>query len=814
MTTKKKPAAGQASGQGSNTAKNNNKSHLKNQQVFPYYKGFNETSPIKKLSLSGLELLLETPRTGPKDRTLPLMTPFDGDGKTKKVAQVSQYYAVVIDHDEDDKDKANIMEIYDSYDMAYCAWTTSSHKQPGKGNRWKVLIPFYKPCDHDTWNEISQGTVLLLGTCKAQAGTTQGFHPPNKLTLDAPYEYINELDRPFFEPGDNFHDFNNDCSNAYAQEQQKREQQAAAAIPTPRQVNGSDGNIIEKINQAFHMGEVLTGAGYRHKRKNKYLSPGSESGEPGVYILNRAGKDVCYSHHGESDPLSNQNNNGHSLDVFDVLCKLQYGGDVTRAIRELAPQVDPEGQKERQKEHMEQEAAGDQGVTIDPSQTAARAEQILKDRAAPAQFDIRNLPKDIRKYVSDLCERTDTDPIVITMSVLNSISAILGTRGYIPDGEYFNNLYGNIWTLVQDNSGSFKTTGLNKGSRMIWQQVDNIQSKIDILKAEKKDLPDGDARFEQIEEHIELLQYDSPVMPNKASAEGLLQLMSHGREGAILCSEFGEWLANMSKNHNAGLKALFTELYDVPKQYSYMTKGGGDLVTKRPYIAIMALSTPKWVHENINLGDVGTGFFARFLLFSPPEKRKIPPALPKYIEPIDTTFEQKALYNLNTINDRAFHLTPEARTTFKQIHQGIYEGIAKQCTKEEQVLLDPYTKRWSPYVLKLAMLFQILDDPAAEIGLAAIYPAAAIVEYAMESTIYLFKGDLGLSPFQRDCEAVLKFIAQKGGTVTRQTLLSSKKLGGGAREYDDVLTMLGDGGKIRIQHSPKGVKKDEQITVL
>ena len=359
MEQKEKPGAGQATGQGSNTVENNNKSQLKNQQVFPYYKGFNETSPIKKLSLSGLELLLEAPRTGPKDRTLPCMTPFTGNGKTNRVARVSQYYAVIIDHDADNKDKASIKAIYDPYDMAYCAWTTSSHKQPGKGNRWKVLIPFYKPCDHDTWNEISQGTVLLLGTCKSQAQSAQVFYIPNKLTSDAPYEYINKLDRPFFEPGDNFHPFNGDCLTAYTQEQQKREQQAAAAIPTPRQVNGSDGNIIEKINQAFHMGEVLTGAGYKKKSKGKeYLSPGSESGEPGVYILNRSGKDVVYSHHGESDPLSNQNNNGHSLDVFDVICKLQYGGDVTRAIRELAPQVDPEGQKKRQKEHMEQEAAG------------------------------------------------------------------------------------------------------------------------------------------------------------------------------------------------------------------------------------------------------------------------------------------------------------------------------------------------------------------------------------------------------------------------------------------------------------------------
>jgi hypothetical protein len=459
--------------------------------------------------------------------------------------------------------------------------------------------------------------------------------------------------------------------------------------------------------------------------------------------------------------------------------------------------------------------AGNQGGTIDPSRTAARAEQILKDRAAPKQFNTAHLPDDFRRYVADICQRTDTDPIIIIMAVLVSIGALLNIRARIPSGVYFSTLYPVLWVLIQDDSGAFKTTGLNKGTRMIWQRVGEIQDLIQVLEAEKEQYGiDQAQKHNEIAARIKQELYASPLMPNKASAEGLLDLMEKGQRGAVLCSEFGEWLMNMSKTHNAGLKALFTELFDVPRQYSYMTRGGGHMIIKRPFISIMGLSTHQWIQENVTLGDVGSGFFARDLIFTPPPKRVIPPALPRVTEPIDRTFEERARARIDSIQDKEFGLTPEAREAFEAVHGGIYEAMDKQCTPEERALLSPYAKRWSPYVLKLALIFQVLDEPRADIGIDAIIPAAAIVEYAMESTIHLFRGDLGLSPFQRNCEAVLKFIAKRGGDIERKDLLSSKTLTGGAKEYDDVLTMLVEGGQINIHIPATGGKKCERITIV
>jgi hypothetical protein len=355
MPQKEMPSGG---GAGPGTG---DKSHLLNNQfsfdcqtiLFPFYRTHADTRPAKQMNLSDLVQWLQNPRIGPKE-TCPALTPFNGDGKTKEIAQASLYHSVLGDHDHDNQTAEGIRALYDPYNIAYIAWTTSSHQQDGKGNRWKVLIPFSDPCGFDLWVEIARGLALMTGADLAQARIQQISYGPNKLTDDAPYEYIICLDRPFVDPAEPFDPLINDCLKAYTKDLEAKKAQAAAALPKPRRLNGYDCDIIEKINLAYGMGEILEGSGqYIPKGKNRYLFTGSESGTPGLIFLNRDGKEVVFSHHGFTDPLSHQNNGGHALDVFDVLCKLQYGGDISRAIRDLAPQVDPDGQKQRQREFME-----------------------------------------------------------------------------------------------------------------------------------------------------------------------------------------------------------------------------------------------------------------------------------------------------------------------------------------------------------------------------------------------------------------------------------------------------------------------------
>lgn len=144
------------------------------------------------------------------------------------------------------------------------------------------------------------------------------------------------------------------CRDAYRDAEARKVQQARIAPTKPRQPILDNGGIVSRIWFAYTLEELLLASGYT-KRGKAYVSPHSTTGSPGVYVLSENGKERLYSHHGASDPLSHLNHDGHALDVADVLCVLEYGGDFNRMIRCEAQKLDPEGQAQRQREYREEQ---------------------------------------------------------------------------------------------------------------------------------------------------------------------------------------------------------------------------------------------------------------------------------------------------------------------------------------------------------------------------------------------------------------------------------------------------------------------------
>lgn len=130
--------------------------------------------------------------------------------------------------------------------------------------------------------------------------------------------------------------------------------------------------IIDLVNNSFDFPEILESFGYEHINKNAYLYPRSTTGQAGVYILtDDEGKERVYSHHSE-DPLAD----GFAHDKFDVICMLQFDGDERAAIKHFAETLDPEGQKERQQEHMKQKAEAETLAELGRILDSAKAGEI------------------------------------------------------------------------------------------------------------------------------------------------------------------------------------------------------------------------------------------------------------------------------------------------------------------------------------------------------------------------------------------------------------------------------------------------------
>lgn len=481
------------------------------------------------------------------------------------------------------------------------------------------------------------------------------------------------------------------------------------------------------------------------------------------------------------------------------------------------------------------QGGGGGSVEIDQSELKRRAEEVLTKYSNPCgNFDTSTLPADLGAYVNHICATTDTEPIIVTTSIIALISGFLKRHVYIAEDDYkshprmvyFQRLYANLNLLNVLESGLFKSTAQNKGMRIGWQKLDEIHEETNGLKSEIMEIINGrkgkkqkddSGQEKEIREIISEVEKQSPFLPQKSTAEGLLEVeLGSGRAGTIFLSEFGAWLKNLQKTYNIDLKALFTDLYDVPRSYSITTKGSGRITIERPFISICGLSTIEWVKEEIRPSDISSGFFARFLIFNPPGKKVVPPAMPVRRPGMNQDIEGKIkdiLFNKIPEN-RPYVLTPEAYDRFIAIHEALYSSF-DELQENSKKMLEPYLKRWSPYILKIGMIMQFMTDPDTnEIGVEAIMSAANIVEYAIKSTTYLFQKELGESKHQENCRRVLEFIAKRTREEKRtewSNILASHLLEGGTKEYEAVILHLVEGGEL--EETPAGKKCNFRYTL-
>ncbi|MGP9663360.1 DNA primase family protein [Halomonas sp. AOP22-C1-8] len=349
---------------------------------YSLYANIRHPRPAKHIGLAELLALCERPSIGPKVDAAAI-TPFKSDGKTKEHAEVALYYAVIIDHDNDNLSRDQLASLYDAFGCAYLAFTTSSHLRDGKGQRWKVIIPLAEAFTHPQYIELAGGLALMMGTDDAQARGTQVFYAPNKLSANAPYEFIDCTNRPALDSTHWLAEAALACMTVA--------KPPAQVKPKPHKVSDDNG-IIAMVNNAYPIRTLLESAGYK-QRGQKYLSPNSDTGTPGVVVLEHDGKELAYSHHSASDPLSRENHNDHALDAFDVAVALFYGGDERAALATEAAKLDPQGQRERQRAFMV-EQSGELAATAFSTSAAAPQTDLDLARQLAAEITPENVLTD------------------------------------------------------------------------------------------------------------------------------------------------------------------------------------------------------------------------------------------------------------------------------------------------------------------------------------------------------------------------------------------------------------------------------------
>jgi len=680
--------------------------------------------------------------------------------------QSGNYYALWLDIDDlNGKTFDDVAKEVEKMECKSILYTTSSATL--NNQKCRVIFPLKNPCigkDFEILQKILNNKFKNFGiipdTATERAG--QLCYLPNEGEF---YKYKTINNKPFFDYNIWKEEINNHHSNNLKKYKKNNNDN--------KKIKSILNNPIEAYNNYFTLEKSLLMYDYI-KIGDKYLSPLSESGIPGVSILGNK----WHSHHSSDLKIGKlSDNNTTSGDSFDLFVYYENDGNYNKAIASAAELFEIN--------------------KIDEKSLKETAKKILESKEPCQKFDINILPDLWKEYIEYAILETAADPLMITQSLMCSISAIIGKKIYIDLPDFFNRLYPNIWCCSLSESGNFKTTALNKGS-IIADRIDaEITEKINFYKTEE-----GRKIF-SIENEEEKLQAQSPILSDKVTAEGLFDELETGQGGMIKSSEMGGWLQRMCSNHTGDLKATLTDFYDVPVVRTMRTRTGGKTMIKEPYITINGVSTVDWIKANLQSDDVSSGFFARFLLFYPPQHSKRPSALPdNNINPNNLNKIADKIYNkLKEIRNKdavQYHLSPEAKELYQKYYDILWDAIESEETQLQKVL-NPYLKRWTPYILKIAMIAQpFYKSNNNVITDQALVFSKYIIDYAIKSTTYLFSNELGESDHQRKCRLIKEYIAKKDGQIKWKALITSKVLTGGAKDYEYIIETLIDSDIIAV----------------
>lgn len=589
--------------------------------LFGYYDNHNANTPARLISVLELADMAANPSTV-KHPHIAAFAQHNGKGKTKDPSEAAQFAMIVMDHDDDDKNASEIRQLYDFLGVRYLAFTTSSHmlsknklgKDVTPSNKWKVVVPLATAVDAQTFMQISKGAAQSLCTDLAQTSPTQIAYRPNKLSADAPYIAINELGDPSeWLKLDSDCEFLNQARIGWAErERQKQVEVKAPAKPRPNLLNATQSGIVEKILQAYSgaMSAVLQSHGYKGKGLN-LLSPYSSSGAAGVRILERDGKEIVYSHHSESDPLSNHNHNGHALDIADVFCVLDFGGDYSKMIAHFAKELDGEANKQRQIEHAKELEAEKTRAMFTADELETLSSNAASNTPAPANMDgnsefnlpplpdeLKSLPAglgDIQAYIYGTmtypCLYTAGWAAIATFTAFAQSNVTIDSRQGLGLNEFY-------LTLAK--------TGFGKESLRY-----PLHKLAELVEFDFEDTNPAAANLPNIENAA------------PSSKQGLHQLLENNASVYIQSDEFAEWLKHsVSDVHKAQALAYAMEIYN--RALGKIHPGGA--VTNKyetvsnPRLSVFATTTAESVLNSMTREHAEMGAYNRFLIYVAPEQ--------------------------------------------------------------------------------------------------------------------------------------------------------------------------------------------------
>ena len=234
------------------------------------------------------------------------------------------------------------------------------------------------------------------------------------------------------------------------------------------------------------------------------------------------------------------------------------------------------------------------------------------------------------------------------------------------------------------------------------------------------------------------------IGPTDYTIEGLLKFMANTKDPntgkgitrlGLFHEEYTVELQRSIGGYGENMKNEFCRIYDGDSVTKVRAKSDS-LTVPKLNISLIGAVTFSGLSTYCSTADWMTGFFMRFLFVTPIEMRptmRIPP-------PPQTAAWNAAIGGLALVNDalcaeqnqQGMSLTPAAEYAYDRILRQLEGGVVALDPDKKDPIFGPYLQRLAGNILKMAILYQIDEDPTSPVvDQLAIEQAAQFTFYCL-----------------------------------------------------------------------------------
>lgn len=460
------------------------------------------------------------------------------------------------------------------------------------------------------------------------------------------------IEGPLLDPYEEFKDEICAEQTRLKKEQEQRERRHRAAIQkTQERINTGQADPIEAFKQIYPVDLALERYGY-YRRGEKYLSPLSESGKPGVTVLDNK----WYSHHSSDGGIGQPGKDGGTWgDAFDLFVHYEHGGDFNQALKaagEMFTTTDPgTGKvisitKANQREHMRQQNTPEQNY---PREPAKPAEQIWEapiplDENIPPAMDSNILPGQVGDMARAVSIETETPIELATGIGVAAIATACQGKIIIEIKPGYREPL-NLWVIVALDPANRKTSVLSRMTAPLtaWEREQhkqmepwvkeaasrrqNQESRLKSLrtkygKANLNELKEIEAEILEIENDLEEIPVFPKAWAQDVTPEHLGTLMSQHNERLSILSAEGGFFDIAAGRYSSGVPNLDLFLQGHAGDAVRVDRGSREPVYMDNPALTFGLSPQPGVLKGLSdkPGFRSRGLLARFNYFLPASK--------------------------------------------------------------------------------------------------------------------------------------------------------------------------------------------------